>query len=356
MSNTTKILQKQLLFAEFSPQEMNMLGELFTTEKYAPGDFILHENDTCNDLYYLEKGTVQGINKANKSDYILFELQENQFLGELSFIDEKERSSSIQAKTDVVVLRLQKKDLEKLTAEFKYLEHKLLIQLSKVIIDRLRETNKKSVEEMDRKNRLGKFSIIVMIGLSIVTCLTGFIKMIRVYVPIYLVAPIVMTICISLLVKAIQIAQLPFARFGLTWKGTKKAAIEGIFVSLLLAAIGLSFLQQEDLVYAKGILTSNFRAFIYLAVAVVQELLYRGVLQSALEDIYEDKNGYMSILLSSLVFCVSHVYLGLAITICSFFAGILLGFMYKRHQNLVGVVIVHYILGCMAVAFRFIGT
>jgi membrane protease YdiL (CAAX protease family) len=83
----------------------------------------------------------------------------------------------------------------------------------------------------------------------------------------------------------------------------------------------------------------------YLLHSYIQELAARGIMQNTMQRFLRDEHGVRSIMVLSLAFGVMHTHLGLTMVLSSTVASVCFGFFYRRHRNLIGVTIVHYITG-----------
>ena len=68
-------------------------------------------------------------------------------------------------------------------------------------------------------------------------------------------------------------------------------------------------------------------------------------MQNTMQRFLRDEHGVRSVMVLSLAFGVMHTHLGLTMVLSSTVASVCFGFFYLCHRNLVGVTIVHYIMG-----------
>lgn len=100
---------------------------------------------------------------------------------------------------------------------------------------------------------------------------------------------------------------------------------------------------------------ADFRLVRYLFTAFIQEFLSRGGVQESLSRVFEDKHRKdYAIFLTSLFFMSLHFQHGLFMMLGSGILSILLGYMYKKDQNVYGVTIVHYCFGKFADFLHFL--
>lgn len=99
-----------------SAEELNLLDDLITFRTLKKGDFLLKENQVCNEIVFIKKGILRSFFVNHKGDEITncFAF-ENEFMASFaSFITEERAEENIQALTDTEVQVLNRKSLEKL--------------------------------------------------------------------------------------------------------------------------------------------------------------------------------------------------------------------------------------------------
>jgi len=140
--------------------------------------------------------------------------------------------------------------------------------------------------------------------------------------------------------------------FGFTLKGAKRSIIESLLFSAGILAI---FVIAKFWLVSRGITFLGATVFsgsiditliIYIPVAILQEFIARGIFQSTLLRLMDDKTGGLSaIALCSLIFAVLHLHMSLSYALVSMVFSFIWGFMYKRHKTIIGVSISHYLIG-----------
>ncbi|HMV67116.1 MAG TPA: CPBP family intramembrane metalloprotease, partial [Myxococcota bacterium] len=83
----------------------------------------------------------------------------------------------------------------------------------------------------------------------------------------------------------------------------------------------------------------------YLAHATIQEIGARGIIQSAIVRFLGPDRVVEALLLVSATFGVVHMHLGLGVAALTAVASLAFSALYHRHGSLVGVVLVHFLLG-----------
>lgn len=101
---------------ELSNEELSHLDDLITFRKLKKGDFLLEENQICNEIVFIEKGILRSFFMNHKGDEITncFAF-ENDFMASFaSFITQEKAEESIQALVDTELQVLDRNALEKL--------------------------------------------------------------------------------------------------------------------------------------------------------------------------------------------------------------------------------------------------
>ncbi len=97
------------VFSMLDKERIKELLPLVRLNSYAPGSYIIKENQTARMLYFLIGGHVA----IFKNNVKLGELRRTgDIFGEMSFIDEKARSASVMAKKDTLCLEIEMKGVD----------------------------------------------------------------------------------------------------------------------------------------------------------------------------------------------------------------------------------------------------
>ncbi|MFH1477074.1 MAG: type II CAAX endopeptidase family protein [Verrucomicrobiota bacterium] len=156
-----------------------------------------------------------------------------------------------------------------------------------------------------------------------------------------------------------------WAIWGFTWKGSARALRESLLwcVPGALALIGLKgWLIGQSWSPFFGHPLFNWKlswwiVIMYFFLAVAQEIISRGFLQTTIERILTGRyRGVMAVFTTSVLFAVVHLHYSAATMLATMVAGLFFGWLYRRHQTLVGVSVAHFLLGTLALdILRLIG-
>ncbi len=137
-----EVLQKSPLFEMLSQPELELLAELSRPRRYSAGEIIFEEGDLGDSLFVLMNGEVDVLHKDSRGDLnVLATLQPPEFFGEMSLIDKEFRSATVRAKSDATMLHLTADNLASFRKNYRDGFAFLVINIARVLSNRLRETN-----------------------------------------------------------------------------------------------------------------------------------------------------------------------------------------------------------------------
>lgn len=184
MSSTTELLARVPLLHELAPEELERLAQRTHRETFPSGTDIVEIGTPGRSLYLVAEGLVQVVYPASGADFELARLGAGDFFGEMALLNDKPRSATVRALTDVDTLVLDKEDFRRVVAETPGLALRLLAALStrirnadeqistlsdQAVRDPLtgllnrRAFHERLSEEVDRARRYGsRFALVIM--------------------------------------------------------------------------------------------------------------------------------------------------------------------------------------------------
>lgn len=215
------------------------------------------------------------------------------------------------------------------------------------------ESQPKANSLFARFNQINKkffihFFVVVIIELTLVSL---FAKVHDLYFPdlnvySHTFAWVYLTIVALPMVYLIYRHHIPYNYLGIRYKNAYKSSLEALLFTTIIATI-ICFYKDWGI----GDLAKLFFtpwAIIYLLHSYIQEIIARGMLQGVLCRLMADSHPIYPISLTSIIFSLFHLQFGLSAVLLTFIAGIVLGLIYQREQNLMGVTIIHSIIGWIA--------
>jgi len=150
--------------------------------------------------------------------------------------------------------------------------------------------------------------------------------------------------------------KLSFSGFGLNMGNLKRTLLETVVVAIILVGV-LSIVKvfmvknkiyfQEDRFFEFQCLNWSYAS--YIITAPLQEFMARGIVQNSIEHVLTGKSKWFwAILLTSLLFGVYHTFFSLKLAMLSIAISIVLGYLFIRHRNIIGISILHFVAGNFA--------
>lgn len=244
-----------------------------------------------------------------------------------------------------------------------------MIGLSRLLADRLHgvrnsaaETLAAALEQARTRVAMGKFILLLIVTYSIYTWVLGTAKQATQLLghSEFVTIPSVIAV-VAVVLYYMRTAGYPAAFYGVTLKGARVHVLQALVLTVPL--MGLTVLLKMALVrwvpamHGEPLMQvlaapSLVNPWLFLAYAVfvpLQELIYRGGLQGALEHFFVGPNSrWCAILCSNIIFSAGHLYISPGLSVSAFFAGLFWGWLYSRQRGLAGVSVSHVLLGFWA--------
>jgi CRP/FNR family transcriptional regulator, cyclic AMP receptor protein len=346
------------LFHQVGPQELQIVLQFIKRIKLNGNHYLFYEGTPGENIYLIKSGKMAVEAQGQHITYLL----EGYYFGEISILDNKPRSTSVYATN---VAELYALNMLRLQNEQPELYAKLIINLSKVLPERLRKTNdmvssrlKNEIDLLKKQVQMGRFLVFILVIMAtyifVLRSLSGINQSIKM-VNISNIRITLILACVFFVVMWKNGYQLKM--MGLNFYNGKQAILESLM---------LSFLVIGSIMVIKWLFLSNFSAFKYTPLLLkantdrslletcigyiifspIQEFIARGCLQSSLMQFFEkDYSSYSAIIISNLIFCSFYASFSPTVPLTLFFLGLLWGWQYMRHQTLLGVSLSHALIG-----------
>lgn len=105
--------------------------------KLAPGEILINEDDERSDLFWVQSGELAVIQKRKNYEVHLNNIVAGELIGEMSMIDKKPRSATIQAITNCEIMKFSTDEIYSIFES----QPKIIQTLLETLVDRLRKTN-----------------------------------------------------------------------------------------------------------------------------------------------------------------------------------------------------------------------
>ena len=115
---------------------------------FMPNEIIFYERQPGAGMYIIKKGLIKLTKTVNEERVKISELQDGEFFGEMSLLDDYPRSAEATAVEKTEALGIFRPDLFDLIESNPKLGYKILLRLSKRLASRLRETTEMKLKEI----------------------------------------------------------------------------------------------------------------------------------------------------------------------------------------------------------------
>jgi CRP-like cAMP-binding protein/membrane protease YdiL (CAAX protease family) len=373
-----------LLFRDLREDAIHKLLPYFRFISLQPGKILIDEGDnTSNELFIILKGNFDVVKKAylddadkevldNKRHFTVAKLGPGDLIGELSFLKGRPRAATIKCITRGELLALDPKKMEQAKITDPEAYGAIMKNLSGYVAGRLELTtsNEARALKTELQNSILKaksnlfFSYVIGL-LCIYNLMVGKIAQLSLDTDkVSMISALIILAFAMGLIFMIRQNKLPIHVMGLTLRNWKPAVIESLVWSLTIIAlmVGVKWLLINSLPQYSNLPLIDFdvssRSFVfnfllYTLHSPIQEFVARGVLQGSLQHFFSGKNvALRAIIVSNALFSATHVHLlnGL-LGVIVFVPGLFWGWLYSRHNSLVGVSVSHLLIGWTGLFF-----
>jgi CRP-like cAMP-binding protein/membrane protease YdiL (CAAX protease family) len=364
------MLSKFKLLSKMNPSQVAQIESLCEIVNYNVGDFLFHENEQQDTIYFIVSG-ILGLykNSADSQEILKFkEIPSGHTVGEMAFVDRSPRSCSVKAETKVVAYLLSRQRIIDSVPHHAEILNAISIASNRIVNDHLRLLSdeyamslEKQIEELKERNLLGYFFLMMLFGLFLAAIFDEFLETFfpdqsiastPLFSWIYLLGVGVLPFCLLVLKIDFPVKYVLDIR-----REAKQSLMDGIIFSSLGISLFIGacvFLNpifpDQDFLYRLLRIQLSFAAFFYLFHSYIQEF-FRAIVQILLQRFMLDKNGYVSVFLVALIFSMVHASYGFEFMVVTFAASVIFGLVYRRTYNLLGVTLLHFTLGFIFINF-----
>ena len=130
------------VFEGLSNRELSEVERLVHKRTYSSGEAVFWDGDPGGGMYIILSGAVNIVDKkADGGEHTLAQLVEGEFFGELALLDEAPRSASAIAEQESIIMGFFRTDLLSLIERRPKLGIKIVMNLARVVGERLRRAN-----------------------------------------------------------------------------------------------------------------------------------------------------------------------------------------------------------------------
>ena len=132
------------IFENLLKKELKNIAQLTHEREYKSNEYVFKKHAPAEGMYIILHGEIEI--KDPKSGNIFANLHSGDFFGELALLDEEPRSASAICNVPSRLIGFFRTDLLTLINRFPELGNKILLNLSRILGERLRETNKNIIK------------------------------------------------------------------------------------------------------------------------------------------------------------------------------------------------------------------
>ncbi|MBU1262890.1 Crp/Fnr family transcriptional regulator [bacterium] len=139
MDEITPFLRNVPIFASFSEEELNNLAKIVQKKTYKKKEAILKEGEIGDSFFIICSGLAKVVTKPCNKKILINIMGEKEFFGEMAFLNEKKRSATVIAHSDLELIVIFRKDFVKYILS----NYTCLVKLLQTISERLRKADRK---------------------------------------------------------------------------------------------------------------------------------------------------------------------------------------------------------------------
>lgn len=358
-----EFLKKQSLVQGLTPEEFLLFSTFIQVKHFPSGVDLIKEGEKSLDIYFLYEGevTLHKWDITKEYELPIGKLEQGTLFGEMSFIDNEPRSTTVRTAIPSTILHFNPELIHKNNLKMRGIYDAILLNTAKNSITRLRSTNQDFVQSLRSQIDFGYFFILSIVIFGIGNLLVVLATEYHYDAHAKLFSWFSILIFLIPYLILIKKFRLPWNAVGVTTQNWKQSTVEGLIISLGFCVV-VSFAYWMYTFFdpdAKPLLEAilhppvplDFFIILYLFQSYLQEFMARGITQSSLQKFLKDTNGFKALILTSLMFAIFHSARGLDATAAAFFGSMIFGYIYLRHKNLIGVSIVHYVVGVISINY-----
>lgn len=157
MNAVVNFLKQSDIFFQFTPTQLELVGNLCQEKVFNHGDVIFRENSGSKELYVIAQGEVEilinpslvGGPTADSKDAVIATMRRGQSFGEVALVDEGLRSATARAsQKDTLLLVIPRDKLMMLCDTYPQLGYRLMYNLAADLAMKIRNTDLRIREQL----------------------------------------------------------------------------------------------------------------------------------------------------------------------------------------------------------------
>lgn len=352
------------------PQHLALLAEVVERRSLPEGKVILRKGQPSDRLYLLVDGAFEVLEEDEATGQVipLRLLEPGSVVGEISFLDGRAATATVRtaAPSDLIFIRRDR--LAGVPGpEGARLRELLGESLTALVVDRLRKSNqdhvralKAELTQQQLRIDFGTFFIVTLLLFGLSGLVQGVVsdRLPPLQQMFYSWTFLLLTLAPMIWFTRRQGA--PVATFGVTLTGWRRALGEGLALSAVIVG-GMLAWRAATRAPGEPLLTwgsvgtyAPVEAAVFFTLygphCFLQEFIGRGAMQTCLVRFMPEARPIVPILLVSALFGIFHFYVSYSFALVTFLVSVIFGALYARHRTLLGVTLLHFVLGCGSIA------
>lgn len=350
-----------------SPRQLLALRKLWQEQEFEAGTTIFEEDEQSDAIYFLMRGQIEIVkwDDSRTHQHQLQTLSDNEVFGDVSFLTGAPRSATVKAVTPVKCIALSRQTLHQNHPEAAQIEQVLANHIGLINITRLQAGNEeqvrsleKQIEQLQNRLEMGTFLVMTIAVFIIITLVSRYVSTTETtFNPTSLSFLFIFGSALTVpIIYYTWRHRHPARDFGLVLGNWRRDLLEVGVILLVLSGLLAVFMAVDAWFFNGALLGLTFdlarfhfvAGLIYLGTAFGQELLARGIIQGSMQRLLMDELGLQTITWSSAIFAIMHINYGFMVVTVTFLASLLFGYVYWRQKSLLGVSVLHGMVGVVA--------
>ncbi len=384
-----KLIRQHSAFNGLDDTQLKKVIGYFPIITGRKGQILIQEGMESSDLFLVLEGRLEVVKRDSFGDgsfssserstrFRLAAISGGDIIGELSFVTGNARSATITCITPSELLSISRVQFDLLEHMHPQIYSRMLKNILTNIAERVKQSSVNEVRslrtELHRSllNSRSNLFFSYVIGL-----LCTYNMAIHIIISLSsdsggtsLISAIIIFLFAGVLILMLRHSRLPLRVIGLTRRNWKPALRESMIWTLIIIVIcvAVKWILIRTVPQYKHLplfdfdpASHRYLAFNFILYGLhspIQEFISRGVLQGSLQHFFTGKNVTLrAVIVSNALFSATHVHLmNGVLALLVFVPGLFWGWLYSRHENLIGVSVSHVLIGWSLLFFLDIGS
>jgi len=147
IAERVRFLRKISLFEGLEAGALGKVAMLVYEKDYRIGESVFHEGDMARAVFMIREGAVEVFKASAGREVLLARLGVGELFGEMALVHEAPRSATVRVVEPAEMFLLYKSDLDGLMERHPRIANRIIMNLVRMLIERLRETSEHFVVE-----------------------------------------------------------------------------------------------------------------------------------------------------------------------------------------------------------------